>query len=235
MKNTAKYKEGDIIPCIVIETGKTTVFVETLDCAKGSIVFSEIAPGRIRNIRDYVVPNKIIVCKILSIGNEHLFLSLRRVKNKEKNEILDSYKKEKSITSLIKKIHGEKSGDIINKITKKQTIAEFLENAKQNPDLIREYFSEQDSKKIEEIIAQKKEKERKIKRDFSLKSKESDGIIKIKKILSPYETVTYLGGSKFSISITSRDLKKANSELNEIIEQIEKNAKKEKCEFEMRK
>ena len=79
------YNEGDIILCEVKDVVKTTVFVETLDGIKGSIVFSEVAPGRIRNIRDYVVPKKIIVCKILYIASDHLFLSLRRVKDEERS------------------------------------------------------------------------------------------------------------------------------------------------------
>src|SRR3989338_7649326 len=113
------YQEGDLIICKVTDIVKTTVFVETLDGLKGSIVFSEVAPGRIRNIRAHVVPNKIIVCKILSARNDHLFLSLRRVKDKEKKELLEEYKKEKSLESLIKKITGDKCDDIIKKI--KQT------------------------------------------------------------------------------------------------------------------
>ena len=70
----------------------TTVFVSIEDDGEGTIITSEIAPGRIRNLRDYVVPGKKIVCKILSIdkaGNIHL--SLRRVTDKEKREVMEQY------------------------------------------------------------------------------------------------------------------------------------------------
>ena len=93
MANIEKYKEGDLVLCIVRDVVKTIVFVETEDGVKGSINFSEVAPGRIRNIREYVVPNKIIVCKILNSRPDHLFLSLRRVKDKDKKEMLEQYKK----------------------------------------------------------------------------------------------------------------------------------------------
>jgi len=54
-------KEGDLVIATVKKIEGTTVFVEIEDSEiKGSIVFSEIAAGRIRNIREYVVPNKIL-------------------------------------------------------------------------------------------------------------------------------------------------------------------------------
>src|SRR3989344_6887421 len=61
------------------------------------INISEVSPGRIRNLRDFVTEGKKIVCKVLRIDRlkGHIDLSLRRVnqaqrinKNKEyKNEI----------------------------------------------------------------------------------------------------------------------------------------------------
>ena len=90
------YNENDLVVCKVINIVGTTVFVETEDGINGSIVVSEIAPGRIRNLRAYVVPNKLIVCKVLSVGDRHLFLSLRRVKDKEKRNDLWEYHQKNS-------------------------------------------------------------------------------------------------------------------------------------------
>ena len=90
-------EEGDNVLCTVKRISGTTVFAHIEDDGEGTIITSEIAPGRIRNLREYVVPGKKIVCKVLSIdksGNIHL--SLRRVSDKEKREVLDREKKEKS-------------------------------------------------------------------------------------------------------------------------------------------
>ena len=106
-----KYNEGDIILCRVVEIAKTTVFVETLDGIKGSIVMSEIAPGRIRNLREYVVPKKIVACKILHIRDDHVFLSLRRVKQEERKNLMELYKKELTFKSVLKKLCGEKCSE----------------------------------------------------------------------------------------------------------------------------
>jgi translation initiation factor 2 alpha subunit (eIF-2alpha) len=232
-----EYKEGDLVLCIVRDVVKTTVFVETEDGIKGSINFSEVAPGRIRNIREYVVPNKIIVCKILNSRPDHLFLSLRRVKDKDKKEMLEQYKKEKTIESVIKKLLGEKGEQLIIKIKSESNFFEFFESAKQDLKLLEKYFNKEEIEKITPILKVKKEKEKEVKKEFSLSCKESDGIIRIKKILTSYDDkdINYLGSSSFMIKLKTHDLKHTGSELNQIMESIEKDAKKNKCEFSVKK
>lgn len=226
-----QYKEGDIILCTVADIVKTTVFVETENGMKGSIVFSEIAPGRIRNIREYVVPKKVIVCKILSIKDRHLFLSLRRVSGKEKKEMLEEYKKERSFQGVLKKLVGEKGEGIIKEIKQTQSLTEFFDQAKENPKILEKHFNKSQIEQIAKLLVDKKEKEREIKKEFSLSCRQSDGIIRIKKMLSPYENIVYLGSSKFQVKNKSSNLKQADSQINQILETIEKQSKKEKCEF----
>ena len=47
---------GDLVLCTVKTIDGTTVFVKIEDDGEGTIVTSEIAPGRIRNLREYVIP-----------------------------------------------------------------------------------------------------------------------------------------------------------------------------------
>ena len=230
-----EYKEKDIILCIVTNIVRTTVFVETEDGMKGSIVFSEIAPGRIRNIREYVVPNKVIVCKILSIRDNHLFLSLRRVNQKERKELLEDYKKEKSFQGILKKMLGEKAEKTIREIKQFQSITEFFEQAKENPKTLEKYFNKEQAEQITKFLADKKEKEKEIKKEFFFSCNQPDGINRIKKILMPYADITYLGSSKFQLKKKSVNLKHADSEISHILETIEGQAKKEKCEFKVGK
>ena len=53
-------EEGEIIFCTVNKIVGTTVFVSIDGNGDGSLSFSEVAAGRIRNIRDYIVPKKKI-------------------------------------------------------------------------------------------------------------------------------------------------------------------------------
>ena len=87
-------EEGDIVLCTVDRIVGTNVFVkiDSEQEKEGVIVFSEIAPGRIRNIRDYVVPKKKIVCKVLRISGDRIDLSLRRVTQKEQKELKEKYR-----------------------------------------------------------------------------------------------------------------------------------------------
>jgi len=176
-------EEGQVVLCTVDKIIGTAVFVKIEDNGEGTIVTSEIAPGRIRNLRDYVVPNKKIVCKILSIDySGGIHLSLRRVSAKERKEVLEQYSKEKSLIATLKTIVKD-AEKVIEKIKKSHTLVDFFEKVKEVPDLLEKIVSKEEAQKLLKIINEKKEKEVSVKREFQLKSEASDGIIKIKKIL----------------------------------------------------
>tara|TARA_Y100000310_G_scaffold11797_1_gene12296 strand:+ start:1780 stop:2478 length:699 start_codon:yes stop_codon:yes gene_type:complete len=230
-----KYEEGDLVICKVTNIVKTTIFVETLNGTKGSMVLSEVAPGRIRNLRAYVVPNKIIVCKILEIKGEHLFLSLRRVKDQDRKNLMNQYKKERTHESIIKKLLGAKAEEVLKKITENQTLNEFLDSAKEDLNILKNHFTEIEAETVTKLLEEKKEKEKEIKREFKLTCKESNGILTIKALLKNHEGITYLGNSKFLIRKKSTDLKKTDNEIRDIFDSLEKSARKEKCDFEVLK
>jgi len=236
MTASNKYQEGDVILCKVTNIVKTSVFVETEEGIKGSIVFSEIAPGRIRNIREYVVPKKIIACKVLKIEGNHLFLSLRRVKTDERKQLMEQHKKEKSIQSILKKITEGKQKEIIKEIKKQyESLSEFFDKARENSKILEKYFNKSQITQLSKVLKEKEIKEKEIKKQFKLSCENPDGIIKIKEILIKYPDITYLGNSQFQIKLKSTDLKKASHEIQEALENIEKQAKKNKCEFKVKK
>ena len=112
-------ESGDIVLCTVDRIVGTTVFVHIEGDGEGSIVFSEIAPGRIRNIRDYVFPKKRIVCKVLRVSGDRVDLSLRRVTLKEQKEIKEKGKLEKSYESIIKSVLGDRAERALQEVQKK--------------------------------------------------------------------------------------------------------------------
>src|SRR4030042_1348754 len=124
-------EEGDIVLCTVDRIAGTVVFVKIEGEEKeGSIILSEIAPGRIRNLREYVIPKKKIVCKVLKISGGTISLSLRRVTMKERKEVMDEYKQEKSYMSILKSVLKEKSNEVIEQITKEGKLYDFFEEAR---------------------------------------------------------------------------------------------------------
>ncbi len=225
--------EGALVLCTVKKIEKTTIFLEIEGNGEGSMVLSEVAAGRIRNLREYVFPNKKIVCKVLSINKNDIQLSLRRVTGKERDEVIDHFKKEKRYTALIKTIIKEPE-TIINKIKEKQDFVEFLENARESPSLLRDFFNEGEIDRLVKMLAEKAEKEKLVKKTFKLLSVSSSGILDIKEILNIKGVdIRYLGFSRFSISAKAQDFKEANKKITSALEEIKQKAKGKHAVFEV--
>src|SRR3990172_6845916 len=145
-------KEDDIVMCTVKKIEGTTVFVDIDDDGEGSIVFSEVAAGRIRNIRDYVSPGKKIVCKILKISNKHIELSLRRVTGKEKEEIKEKYEKERTLLSMLK-ASVKNPEEVFKKIRDAYEALDFLEEARSSPQIIESFLPKSEAQAFAKILA----------------------------------------------------------------------------------
>src|SRR5210317_1096039 len=94
-----KFPEVDeLVIATVTKVNPNSVFTTMDEFEKKTalIHISEISPGRIRNIRDYVVEGKKIICKVLKIdeGRGHIDLSLRRVNDGQKREKNSQLKQE---------------------------------------------------------------------------------------------------------------------------------------------
>ncbi len=233
-------EEGQIVLCTVEKILGTTVFVKIENNGEGTITTSEISPGRIRNLRDYVVPGKKIVCKILNIRDNKIYLSLRRVKQNEKKELLDKINKEKSYKSILKTVLSQESEKIIEKITQDYSIIDFFEQLKTNSKLINKYANKQQSEKILKILKSKKDKPKEIRQIFKLSNKSPNGIIIIKDILqtafkNSQSKINYLAAGKYALTITGPDFKNIKTQVYQILKKIEKQAKKQKCEFSIEK
>ncbi len=229
-------EQGDIILCTVDRIVGTTVFVKIEGTNKtGSIAFSEVSPGRIRNIREFVVPKKMIVCKVLKISNENIELSLRRVKEKEKKEVMEQYKSERSYISVLKSILKEKTEEILEKIKENSTILDFLEKAKEDSKDLEKLVGKENSKKIIEILKKQKKKTATIKKIIKMHSTNPEGLSQIKKLLEKEKNaeIKYLAAGKYSIKSEDESMKKADIKITEIIEKIEKEAKNYGFEFNL--
>jgi translation initiation factor 2 alpha subunit (eIF-2alpha) len=230
-------KPNDIVLCTVDRIVGTSVFVKIEGNGEGSIVTSEIAPGRIRNLRDYVVPNKKIVCKVLEVQSGNVHLSLRRVTAKEKKEITEEYEKEKNAETAIKIAAKDKAQEIIEKI-KPRLISQFLNEAKENPKILAPLMNSEESERLLKILREKKDKQIGTRKNFTLKCLEPNAIELIKKTLEIKDAntkISYLAASRFSIETKSSDFKEANSILNRHLEEIEKKCKENKCQLGVEK
>jgi len=227
-----KHREDEILYCTVMKIEGTTVFVECEGGEQGSIVLSEVAAGRIRNLRKHVSVNRKIVCKVLKVCSDHYELSLRRVTSRERDEVLERVKKERALSSVLKVV-GEDSGKILLKIKEKYGILEFLEKAKGEVKVFEEFLNKEKAAKVFEIFSEKEGKEKKVEGRFKLSTLEGGGVEDLKEILDVDVDVHYLGSSKFSISASAKDFKEANEKLEAALEEIKKRAEKKKAVFEL--
>ena len=238
MTNKTQLQEDDIILCTVKRVEGTTVFldIETNGSpVQGTMNFSEVSPGRIRNIRDFVALNKKVVCKVLRLKNGHPELSLRRVTSREREEVLEKYKKEKILTNMLKSILQDKTTEIIKKIKEKYELSDFLDEARENQNILKKFFTPKQTSELEKIFSERKEKEKSVKREIKISSLSESGLYDIKNTLNFDKiSISYLGSSKFSISVTDKDYKAANYRLEEILEQIKNNAKKYNVKLEVK-
>ena len=110
-KKIGNPEEGDIIIGTVKKILAYSIFVklDEYDNKEGMIHISEVAPGRIRNIRDFVREGKVVVCKILHIYPDkgHIDLSLRRVPISLRKKKEDEYKQEQKAEKFIEAILSE--------------------------------------------------------------------------------------------------------------------------------
>ncbi len=234
-------EERQIVLCTVDKIIGTTVFCKIEDNGEGTLITSEISPGRIRNLRAYVVPGKKIVCKILRIKEKNIHLSLRRVRQNERKELLDKIKKEKNYKAILKTVLGkEESKKTIEEITKDTPIFDFFENIKTDPKTLDKYVKKSESEKIIKILESKKEKPKQIKHIIKLSSKAENGIKIVKNIIQNANKdnqaeISYLAAGKYRLTLTGKDFKNLKTQSNQILQDIEKQAKSQKCDFELEK
>lgn len=227
-------QEGDLILCKVETVTNTITFVKLPNGHQGTIVSSEIAPGRIKFMRDYVVPNKQIVCKVLKIEGDHAHLSLRRVTSKEKKEVMQSFKQSQAVNVAFKQILGEKENSVKEKILKDfKDLTEFINETKNNKELISKYIPKEKQDAIK-AVSQKKKGKQELKQNIKIKCLENDGVKKIKKIFDIDDknlSITYISAGNFKLKLTVEDFKQGKKRMHEITEELKKRAKKNNCEF----
>jgi translation initiation factor 2 subunit 1 len=103
-------EEGELVLCTVTNVQHHSVFVRLEEYAhSGMIHISEISPGRIRNIRDFVKEGKVVVCKVLRINKErgHIDLSLRRVSENQRRVKVNQVKQEQKAEKIIEIVAKE--------------------------------------------------------------------------------------------------------------------------------
>ncbi len=228
-------EEDEIVLCKVTKIFPNSVFVELLEFGEAGMVhISEISPGRIRNLRDFVSEGRQIVCKVLRIDREkgHIDLSLRRVNSNQRMQKLNEYKQELKAESLVQNLAkklDQPAEEVYKKITEKvfnefsSLYFCFREVAAGNTDLEKLGVEKKLAKELAAAILDKfKPPKVFIKGEIKLQTFASDGVEKIKltlaevEVVSPTISLFYLGAGRFKLLIEDNEYKSAESTLKKV-------------------
>lgn len=234
-------EEGELVLCTVTKVQSHSVFVRLDEFDKsGMIHISEISAGRIRNIRDFVKEDKVVVCVVLRINQErgYIDLSLRRVnegqRRKKIEEIKQEQKAEKIIETLaeqLKKKKEEAYQDIYTPVSKYYMFLYqcFQDVAKGEVQLDELGIPSHYVKPLQEIIQQRiKPKELYVGGKLFLQSYASQGLELLKSALlagaqqdTDHVKLRYLGGGAYDILVKGEEYKEAEKILNKVLKAIE--------------
>jgi len=225
-------EEDEIVLCKVTKIFPNSVFVDLLEYGHGGMVhISEIAPGRIRNLRDYVSDGRQIVCKVLRLDREkgHIDLSLRRVNSTQRVEKLEEIKQELKAEALVKnlakklqkpaeKIYQEIAGKVLKKYS--HIYGCFQDVVAGVVDLEKLGLEKSLAKEVTTAVLDKfKPPKIMLQGEVTLQSYQPDGVERIKttlqkiELVSPTLTITYLGGGKYKLVVEDLDYKPAEKTL----------------------
>ena len=240
--------EDEIVLCTVTAVHHHSVFAKLDDYGKtGMIHISEVSPGRIRNLRDYVVEGKKIVCKVLRIDKQkgHIDLSLRRVNENIRRNKIDEIKQEqraeKLIEGLAKKLNKDVKEiypEISDKILKKYEYIHqcFNDVANNRVSLEKVGINEKTARELTEIIRERiKPTIVEIKGNLNLKSYDPNGIEIIKKTLKKLKNIgkesiaiQYLGAGKYGVKVKAKNYKEAEKILKKSVDSAARLMEKQK-------
>jgi len=228
-------EEDSLVLCTVTNIHYSSVFAKMDEYGStGLIHISEIAPGRIRNIRDYVVEGKKVVCKVLRIDKKkgHIDLSLRRVNETQKRNKLNEIKLEQKAEKIIEQIAKNLKKDVkelyisITKgiFVKYPDLTSCFKDVVQDESILEKLGIEKDVRDllIPIVKTRFKEEEVVISGTLKLQSFEPNGVDIIKKsLLDAMEVkdikILYLGGA-FKIEAMAHNYKDAEKNLDKAVQ-----------------
>src|SRR3989338_3114575 len=233
--------EGELVLCTITKVQSHSVFVRLDEFDRsGMIHISEVSPGRIRNIRDFVKEDKVVVCLVLRVNQErgYIDLSLRRVNDNQKRKKIEQVKQEQkaekvieTIAEQLKKKPEQLYFEIYTPISKQYTFLHqcFQDVATGQITLEDVGVPTQYIKTLQEFIEQRfKPKEVYVGGKLFLQSYAPGGVEIVKTALlaglatdKEHVTLSYLGAGNFNILVRSEEYKNAEQILAKLITTVE--------------
>ncbi len=239
-------EEGEIVLCTVTSIPRFGAFVrlEEFENLTGLIPISEVAAGRIKNVRDYLREGQVIVCRVLRVNKEkgHIDLSLRRVSEAQRRKKLEQVRQLQRVEKLVEyvaKQTGEDPARLLQALedallTKYESVyTAFISVVKGEEDLrtLKDIRKETAEELHQRILERIKPPEVTIQGVLTIENSAGDGADRIRHFLTSLEEkqvrLHYLGSGSWKYQITAPDYKTAERAHDDLMSLANKAVKKD--------
>lgn len=240
-KRTDYPEEDELVMCTVTNVQYNSVFVRLDDFNKSGLIhISEVSPGRIRNLRDFVKEGKVVICKVLRVNKQkgHIDVSLRRVNEAQRRAKSEERKAEQKAEKIIETLAtqlNKKPQEVYDAVSKvimpeygmlSYSFTDVVENG---VDLEKIGVPKEYAKPLQDLVIERiKPKEVLIEGDLQLVSYAIDGLEKVKKILIDFDTISeqitirYLGAGTWRVEVVAPEFKEAEKILKSALDPAQK-------------
>ncbi len=242
----------ELVVCRITKIHPNSAFAELVEYGKtGMIHVSEVASRWVRDIREFLREKQYVVCRVMRVEGDHIFLSVKRVHREQANSKLNDFKRERKAEKLLE-LAGKELGKTLDESYNDigymlgdyfGSLSKAFEIARKNPDLLRSKGVPGNWADLLEKVAKKSfvKKTFEVKADMELMSYAPDGIDVIKKVLKTAEDasleVRYISAPRYVLVARGSDRKALEARLEKIAGKIAKEIKQNNGEasFEIEK
>lgn len=234
MRKPGYPERGELVVCEISKINPNSAFARLLEYDRsGMIHVSEVAKRWVRNIREFVKQNQLVVCKVTRVDDNYMSLSIKRVNKNQADRRLQEFKREKNAEKFLEivgkqlKLNLNETYDAVGR----QLLEEFgslhrtFEIALKNPDLLTEKGIEK--KWADAIIDTAKknfvQKTYEVKAELTLICYASGGIDMIKgtldKVAGKGLEVRYISAPKYNVVGKGDNIRTVKEQVEEACEE----------------
>ncbi len=222
MRKKGLPERDEIVVCEITKINPNSAYARLLEYDRsGMIHVSEVAKRWVRDIREFVKENQLIVCKVTRVDDNYISLSIKRINKNQADRRLQEFKRERNAEKFLEQI-GKQFGMSMDQVYEEigyeleEKLGSFhktFDIALKNPSLLTEKGI--DKKWADAIIdiAKKSfvEKTYEVKAKLTLTSYASDGMDVIKQALSSTAgkelEVRYISAPNYEVKGSGKDIR----------------------------
>jgi len=231
-------KEGDLVICKIEKIDAHSAIAKIIDTnIYGIIHASEVASGWVRKVSDHLKEGQLVVCKILSANKTLFNLSIKRVSENEKREMMKKYEMDKRADKIINLVAKKTKAENVEEIKKRiierfGSLSSFIDAVKEGNDEVEKIIEKKWINLIKKILEKiEKRKEYVFKAKIKLRSYEPNGIEIIKSVFEDNFglDIKYIGGSQFLLKFKSENPKIGEKEFKNRVDKLIEKSKRLNC------